>query len=153
MKKHVTVEKTSIGWVVLDKGVQVGEPHEYEDRAQLHAHHYRFAPSLQSRLKIKRIKNERGLAYIGRPFWCVNVRIQKSGSGECPWALQVWVDDVERSVVFYTSLNAALKAVAKIGREKTTTRNILNPGAGEIEIERSEKGGCCDPGTETYHSM
>ena len=152
MKKHVTVEQTSIGWVVLDKNVQVGEPHQYEDRARLAAHHYSHAPSLQSQLKIKRINNERGLAYIGRPFWCVNVRIQKT-SGDCPWALQVWVDDVERPVVFHASLKNALIAVVRIGREKVTTRNILNPQAGEFEIDRASKGGCCDPGTETYHCM
>jgi hypothetical protein len=112
----------------------------------------RFAPSLQKQLKIRRIKNERGTAYIGRPFWSIEVRIQRVG-GECPWQLQVWDEHGARPMVWYTSLTRALEAVQKIGREKTTTRNILNPGAGEIEIERSAKGGCCDPGTETYHSM
>lgn len=33
------------------------------------------------------------------------------------------------------------------------TRNILNPDAGPIMIRISQRGGCCDPGTETYHSM
>lgn len=33
------------------------------------------------------------------------------------------------------------------------TYNILNPGAGPIMIRKSQKGGCCDPGTERYHCM
>jgi len=33
------------------------------------------------------------------------------------------------------------------------TVNILNPAAGPIMIRKSEKGGCCDPGTERYHCM
>lgn len=33
------------------------------------------------------------------------------------------------------------------------TYNILNPKAGPIMIKRSQKGGCCDPGTERYHCM
>lgn len=33
------------------------------------------------------------------------------------------------------------------------TVNILNPKAGPIKIRRSQKGGCCDPGTERYHCM
>jgi hypothetical protein len=124
-----------------------------EWQAELVLHHMRNAPSLQKQLKIHRIKNERGTAYIGRPFWSIEVRIQKVDSSECPWRLQVWDENGKRSPTFFTSLQRALEAVQKIGREKTTTRNILNPGAGEIEIERSAKGGCCDPGTETYHSM
>ena len=108
---------------------------------------------MRKQLKIKRIKNEHGTAYIGRPFWEIEVRIQKIGSGECPWRLQVWDEDGERMPTFFTSLTRALEAVQKIGGEMTTTRNILNPGAGRLPIQRSAKGGCCDPGTETYHSM
>ena len=33
------------------------------------------------------------------------------------------------------------------------TYNILNPKAGPIMIRKSQKGGCCDPGTERYHCM
>jgi len=33
------------------------------------------------------------------------------------------------------------------------TVNILNPSAGPIMIPKSQKGGCCDPGTERYHCM
>lgn len=37
--------------------------------------------------------------------------------------------------------------------EKTRkTRNILNPSAGEFDIPVNTPA-CCDPGTETYHSM
>ena len=34
----------------------------------------------------------------------------------------------------------------------TTTYNMLDPDRRPIPIRRSEKGGCCDPATETYHS-
>jgi hypothetical protein len=39
------------------------------------------------------------------------------------------------------------------GNEQVMTCNILNPAAGKFPIARSLKGGCCDPGTETYHCM
>ena len=32
------------------------------------------------------------------------------------------------------------------------TTNMLNPGS-VVMIRASQKGGCCDPGTERYHSM
>ena len=33
------------------------------------------------------------------------------------------------------------------------TYNMLDPLHRPIPIRRSEQGGCCDPATETYHSM
>jgi hypothetical protein len=33
------------------------------------------------------------------------------------------------------------------------TYNCLNPEAGTFMIKRSLKGTCCDPATESYHSM
>ena len=33
------------------------------------------------------------------------------------------------------------------------TYNILNPKAGTFLIRKSQKGGCCDPAMESYHSM
>lgn len=36
--------------------------------------------------------------------------------------------------------------------KKRMTRNILNPKGGEFEIPVNTPA-CCDPGTETYHSM
>lgn len=33
------------------------------------------------------------------------------------------------------------------------THNMLNPSAGKIMIRLTQKGGCCDPATEAYHSM
>jgi len=35
----------------------------------------------------------------------------------------------------------------------TTTYNMLDPTHKEIPIRLADKGGCCDPATETYHSM
>ena len=34
----------------------------------------------------------------------------------------------------------------------TTTYNMLDPERRPIPIRRADKGGCCDPATETYHS-
>ena len=149
MKKNVWVNRVQDGWAVIDGTTQVGELFTDETRAHLAAHHYSHAPSLQSQLKIKKCET----GYHGRPFWSVDVLISKTGTGECKWELNAEVDGIDRSPVFYVTLNAALRAVQKIGGEKVTTRNILNPEAGEFEIDRASKGGCCDPGTETYHCM
>lgn len=35
----------------------------------------------------------------------------------------------------------------------TTTYNMLDPTRKPIPIRMSDKGGCCDPATETYHCM
>ncbi len=35
----------------------------------------------------------------------------------------------------------------------TTTYNMLDPERKPIPIRRADKGGCCDPATERYHSM
>lgn len=35
----------------------------------------------------------------------------------------------------------------------TTTYNMLDPERKPIPIRKSQLGGCCDPATETYHSM
>jgi len=56
--------------------------------------------------------------------------------------------------VDYKTLDSAMEWVDQVwGNEPVMTHNILNPAAGEFPIERKAKGGCCDPGTETYHSM
>jgi hypothetical protein len=48
----------------------------------------------------------------------------------------------------------AVNWVANVwGKEPVMTHNILNPAAGEFPISRDQKGGCCDPATERYHSM
>jgi hypothetical protein len=33
------------------------------------------------------------------------------------------------------------------------TYNMLDPERRPIKIRKSQKGGCCDPATETYHCM
>lgn len=47
----------------------------------------------------------------------------------------------------------ALTALDKWGDEPVMTYNMLNREAGEFPIARRQKGGCCDPATETYHCM
>jgi hypothetical protein len=56
--------------------------------------------------------------------------------------------------VGYKKLDACMDWVSNVwGNEPVMTSNILNPAAGEFPIARKAKGGCCDPGTETYHCM
>ena len=51
-------------------------------------------------------------------------------------------------------LDAAMDWVANVwGNEPVMTYNMLNRKAGEFPIARKDKGGCCDPATETYHCM
>ncbi len=53
------------------------------------------------------------------------------------------------------------RAVAVASREEydaninvmTTTYNMMDPDRKPIPIRLADKGGCCDPATETYHSM
>lgn len=49
--------------------------------------------------------------------------------------------------------NVKAQAVAAELRQWTTTVNMMNPGAGEIAIEKSRKGGACDVGMERFWSM
>ncbi len=35
----------------------------------------------------------------------------------------------------------------------TTTYNMMDPDRKPIPIRLADKGGCCDPATETYHCM
>ena len=37
--------------------------------------------------------------------------------------------------------------------EMVETYNMLNPHGDKVMIRKSQLGGCCDPATETYHSM
>ena len=54
-------------------------------------------------------------------------------------------------------LRAPAKTLREIARRldahPVETRNLLNPEAGPIKISAADRGGCCDPGTETYWSM
>ena len=64
----------------------------------------------------------------------------------------VTVDDIQITYV-HDTLKGVLSLINAHGDDIKTTRNILNPDAGEIEISRRNWGGCTDPGTETYHCM
>jgi len=67
----------------------------------------------------------------------------------------IWDVDVNGNAVkCFKSLDAALNWVDNVwGNEPVETSNLLNPKAGKLQISRKNRGGCCDPGTETYWSM
>lgn len=161
--KTATVENTAKGYKVLD--VRGNELARFESApqddcynrnsndAQMFAHHYRHAPSLLSTLKLKKIKCSHP-AYAGRPFWGVQAGVSKGAGRWEAWArVEDQNDDAEDRHAEFKTREEALRWIRAIGGEKVTTRNILNPEAGDIEISRGSKGGCCDPGTERYHSM
>ena len=112
--------------------------------------------SLMKTLKMKRI--EPGL-YRGRPYWGTTAEIRKArGVTRFTWYLLIEQKDDGGNViglingVFRTIENALLR-IELFGHKKVKTTNILNPEAGEFDIELSLKGGCCDPATERYHCM
>ena len=53
----------------------------------------------------------------------------------------------------FNTQREALAELDKWGDEPVMTYNMLNREAGEFPIARRQKGGCCDPSTETYHCM
>jgi len=146
MKTRVTVIRVQNGWAVIDNNRQVGDLHNCEQSAHLHAHHYRYAPSLLKTLRLKKVDG----VYTGRPFWGVQVAVYKETKN---WVANITIDDKEHRHFEARTRDELLRIIAKIGSEKTTTHNILNPEFGEIEISRASKGSCTDPGTETYHCM
>lgn len=69
-----------------------------------------------------------------------------------PYKWVVKVDDVTK--LYTETLNQAMFWVDNVwGNEPVETYNLLNKQAGPLKIARKNRGGCCDPGTETYWSM
>ena len=142
--RKFTVEKRGNEFVAVDvRGKVISGPYSEEWMAHLYGTHAACAPSLQKRLKLRKVDG----VYSGRPFSGVKVEsCYKQPSGE--WRAICTVDG-ERITYVANTLKAVLQFVAKHGADIKKTRNILNPDAGEIDIARSEWGGCTDPGTET----
>ena len=64
----------------------------------------------------------------------------------------VYVNDVFKYDA--KTLDAAMGWVDNVwGNEQVETFNLLNQKAGPVMIARKNRGGCTDPGTETYWSM
>lgn len=135
---------------VNSKGETVTELTADRNRALLDGHHWSHAPTAFKKLGFKKLVNTTPTTYRARPFWGVEARITKVGDS---WFIRITVDGDEAATRSYPTRDAACKSVYPYGREMLETRNILNPEAGPIMIARSEKGGCTDPGTETYHCM
>ena len=148
MRKFTVSQIPSGEWAAFDsRGTMISGPHSEQWMASLYGTHAACAPSLQKRLNLKKVDG----IYSGRPFSGVKVEsCYKKSSGE--W-LAICTVDGELISYIDNTLKAVLGHVAKHGRDIKKTKNILNPDAGEIEISRSEWGGCTDPGTERYHSM
>ena len=87
---------------------------------------------------------------VGRTYWGIESEISKANG---KWTLVMIIDDEEIVEIEAKTRGALLEAIAERGSDELMTCNILNPDAGEFPISRSMKGGCCDPATETYHSM
>lgn len=72
-----------------------------------------------------------------------------------PQKARSWHVSINGSLVNTRStLDGAMHWVANVwGNEPVMTYNMLNRAAGEFQIARKNKGGCCDPATERYHCM
>ena len=137
------------GFGVFDvRGNRVGNMEFSEEwKARLAATHWACAPSLSVRLNLKKVNG----VLSGRPFGGVKVEsVYKQPSGE--WRALVTVDGI-RITYIHDTLKGVLTLINAHGDDVKKTRNILNPAAGEMDISRRNWGGCCDPGSETYHSM
>ena len=123
--------------------------------------------SLQKTLRIKRKQLSDGgtCYYVGRPYWNTEVVIGRLGDKFDLRIERKFESTFDHDTKTYTehgpdvvggtfaTLNAALQFVHQYGGIMVTTRNILNPEAGDLEIALRNKGGCTDPGTEKYHCM
>lgn len=146
--RKFSVTKQAEGWVALDcRGKIISGPHDEEWKAHLYGTHAACAPSPMKTLKLK---NRDGMLK-GWPFYGTYVEIEKTEAGN--WELRAEVDGSDRGRQLFKTRKEAFSAVFAIGRETVKTYNILNREAGEFDIDRASRGGCCDPATERYHSM
>lgn len=82
--------------------------------------------------------------------WLGDVVTIKKASRKGGW--NVYVNDQYK--IGYLYLDDCMDWVANVwGNEPVPTENLLNPKAGRLMIARKDRGGCTDPGTETYWSM
>lgn len=108
-----------------------------------------------SDLKLKLHNHE----YQGRPFYGVTATIRKlpdTTSGPYKWVLTTLDqngNDHREMYISKRTMAECLTTLDSYGDVMVKTTNILNPDAGEFDIPLRDKGGCCDPGTERYHSM
>lgn len=147
--RKFTIAQTSTGeWAAFDvRGKIISGPHAEQWMASLYGTHAACAPSQVKRLNLRKVDG----VLQGRPFGGVHVKaLFKQHSGE--WRSVVEVDGNLINYIHDTR-KGVLDLIEAHGRDIMKTRNILNPEAGEIDIERRDWGGCTDPGTERYHCM
>jgi len=151
--KKATVEANGIGWTVFDARGNQLSMHTEKNDAEMAAHYYRMSVTLTPE-RLHMAAQETGSnyrAWQGRPYYGVSAFMCKHP--QTKWTVLLTVDGVERERAEFSTRKAALQAIADTGRDMVETYNCLNRDAGTFLIERSAKGGCCDPATETYHSM
>lgn len=147
--RKFTVAQTSTGeWAAFDvRGKIISGPHPEQWMASLYGTHAACAPSQVKRLNLRKVDG----VLQGRPFGGVHVKaLYRQDSGE--WRAMVAVDG-KLVTYIHNTRKGVLDLIEAHGRDIMKTRNILNPEAGEIDIERRDWGGCTDPGTERYHCM
>lgn len=162
MAKQYTVKKFDgcggLYAAVNHKGERVTPLKADESAAWLDGHHWSHAPTTFKRLGFKPAKTGSNIkAWECRPFWGCKAIIIK---GPKDWAASVEVrtevgglETTETHADTFSTREAAADYVNAFGNDEIETRNILNPEAGPLMIARRNKGGCTDPGTETYHCM
>ena len=144
------------GFGVYDvRGNRVGN-REFEHRweAEFAGVHWACAKPLFSRLGFKPVNTgSNNRAWEARPFYGIHAIIVKHP--QTKWIALVTVADnpVDSRAERFKTRTEAAKFVSGFGDGMVMTRNILNRDAGEFPIARRDKGGCTDPGTETYHCM
>ena len=149
MRKFTVDQLPGGDWASFDvRGKMTTGPHAEEWMARLYGTHAACAPSLVKQLNLRKING----VYTGRPFSGVRVDCLYNGGKYAGWRAECTIDGERVTYVAHTR-DAVLKLIAAHGRDIKLTRNILNPEAGDIEIDRASWGGCTDPGTERYHSM
>jgi hypothetical protein len=155
MARKFTVSRVggTDGFAAFDvRGNQVTAEFEHAWQAHLYGGQWSRSPDAFKRLGFKKVDTGSNYrAWQSRPFWGVKATIMKHP--QTKWSAIVWVDSDSRHDFTADTREACAGWVNGFGNLEVTTRNILNPDAGEFTISRREKGGCTDPGTETYHCM
>ena len=154
MDRKYTVEKHDgcggLFQAVDSKGEAIGPLRADESGAHLDGFHWSRRPTRFKRYGFKKMANQENTVYRARPFWGVEARITKVGDS---WFCSIKVDGEMVETRSHRTREAAAASVGPYGSQQVETKNILNPEAGVIMIDRASKGGCTDPGTETYHCM
>ena len=117
-------------------------------------------------MKLKELGLKRKDGVItGFPYYGVKVAIVKRTSDLHPdhYIAHIEISDIVEfnggvnlcgiHTVRRFKLYEVLGYIDALGDREVLTSNMLNRSAGKFPIALRDKGGCCDPDTETYHTM